>query len=262
LSAGKLRATQKIRDMNRQIKLEGGQTSPAAPVSSPGEVHKSLSADDIFDIKTKLADNPDLAFATWFQKKTGMPVEELVRLARIGKSASDELAAEAVCKEFTNTHPEYALTDQNFKHLVSWLCKYELGQPLSGRDPYAMIEVLHNAGKFTPDHLHKAYEDLVSDGFLELKSTEPEPEPEVAPVETVKPAVAESATATPPTNGRIAREERRPRAGLGIRTREAIAASQPGTEKPPSVEEFDNMSDEQLSKIYSDIRKSRAGTRR
>jgi hypothetical protein len=162
-------------------------------------------------------------------------------------------------------HPEYITYEKNFEALIAWLCKYKLGQPLNGRDPNALVGVLYNAGKFTSENLDEAYEDLVNDGLLDLQDLNPEPE---TPAEPVKPAapVAPAAPvkpAAPPEDERIVRLTRRPRAALGIRTRETVSAVLPDeSDKAPTVEEFDNMSTGDIEKLLSDIRKSRLGTRR
>jgi len=263
LAAGKMNATQKIRELNKRTKLgldsNGDQPATVAPVTvlPSGE----LTADDIFALKTQLQDNPDAAIEQWFLKKTGMTVAELVQSAKTGKAASDELSAEAVSKEFLSRHPDYVPYEKNFEALIAWLCKYKLGQPLSGRDPNSAVEVLYKAGKFTGENLDEAYEDLASDGLLDLTSEELEPEVTVVPAAPVAPVVAP--VAPTPTNERIVREIRRPRAGLGIRTREAVGGpSLEESNKPPSVEELDNLSDEQLGKLLQDVRKQRLGTRR
>jgi len=262
-----MHATQKIRELNKKSKLQidgAGDSQPAAPpVAAP--FSGTLTADDIFALKTKLQDNPDEAFEEWFFKKTGMTVAQLAQSARTGKDASDELSAEAIAKEFVGRHPEYITYEKNFEALIAWLCKYKLGQPLNGRDPNALVGVLYGAGKFTPENLDEAYDDLVSDGLLDLQDNSPEPE---APAEPVKPAapaapVAPVKPAAPPEDERIVRLTRRPRAGLGIRTRETVSVT-PSVEsdKSPSVEELDNLSTGDIEKLLSDIRRQRLGTRR
>jgi hypothetical protein len=271
LSAGKISATQEIRKLNKKLKFEGVAPipAPAAPVAET-VFGRDLTADEIFELKTDLASNPDLAFDKWFQKKTGMKVGDLVRMAKTGKAASDELSAEAVSKEFLGAHPAYEPYEKNFTALISWLCKYKLHQPLSGRDPNDMVETLFTAGFWTVDSLNEAYEDLVEDGLLDLKPEEAPPaevvEPEPVPVTPAKP-VAPVKPATPaPRNDRIVREVKRPRAGqgnLGIRTAETTAGSADLEDmRPPTVEELDNLKDDEVNALFANIRKLRLGTRR
>ena len=268
LSAGKMHATQKIRELNKRTKLGiDGSGEPAAPVSQPTVVTPvgALTADDIFALKTKLQDNPDEAFEEWFFKKTGMTIAQLAQSAKTGKDASDELSAEGIAKEFVGRHPEYITYEKNFEALIAWLCKYKLSQPLNGRDPNALVGVLYNAGKFTSENLDEAYEDLVNDGLLDLQDLNPEPETPAEPVKPAAPVVpaAPVKPAAPPEDERIVRLTRRPRAALGIRTRETVSAVLPDeSDKAPTVEEFDNMSTGDIEKLLSDIRKSRLGTRR
>lgn len=266
LSAGKINATQKIRELNKKAKLGVGTSDqPAAPVVVTPEISgRSLTADEIFEIRTLLNDNPDAALEKWFQSKTGLSVAELVKVAKTGKSASDELEAEAISKEFLARHPDYEPFEKNFETLVAWLCKYKLNQPLNGRDPNSMIETLFKAGQWTAETLDEAYEDLVNDGLLDLRAAELEPEPVVpaapaAPATPATPAVADPTT----SNDRIVRA-RRPRAGnanLGIRVSETVARNTEAA-TPPSVEELDNLSDAEVEKLLNGVRQSRLVARR
>lgn len=261
LSAGKINATQKIRELNKRAKLGIEHTDlTEATVAAPvGGEHRNLTADEIFELKTKLQDDPDAAIEQWFLKKTGLSVAELVKVAKTGKSASDELSAEAVSKEFIGRHPEYVPYEKNFESLIAWLCKYKLGQALNGRDPNSLVEVLFNAGKWTAENLDEAYEDLVNDGLLDLQAEYSEPEPVVVPAAPVIPAAATQTT----SNDRIVRE-RRPRAGnanLGIRTSETVARNAEAA-TPPSVEELDNLSDGEIETLLGDVRRSRLVARR
>jgi len=267
LSAGKINATQKIRELNKKAKLGIDLAdNPVAPVVVPaGAAYRNLTADEIFELKTRLQDDPDAAIGQWFQKKTGLSLEEFVKVAKTGKTASDELSAEAVSKEFLRTHEEYVPYEKNFEALIAWLCKYKLNQPLQGRDPNAMIEVLLNAGQWTAETLDEAYQDLVNDGLLDLQvEEEPEPVVPAAPAARVTPAATLAAAAAATTsNDRIVRD-RRPRAGnanLGIRTSETVARNAEFA-PPPSVEELDNLSDGDIEKLLRDVRHSRLGTRR
>ena len=270
LSAGKLNATQKIREMNKRIKLSTGSGSepvvePAAPAARQPE-DRVLTADDMQAIKFKLQEDPSAAFDLWFQKRTGMTASDLVKLAKTGQQANDELVSEAVAKEFIGRHPEYIPYEKNFEALIAWLCKYKLGQPLNDRDPNSMIDVLYKSGKWTAANLDEAYEDLGNDGLLDLQAEEATPaeevEPAVEPVVEVKP-VAPAVPTT--TNERIVRETRRPRVGsgnLGIRSRDTIGAVIDDSGKPPSAEELDNLKDEEISALLAGVRKLRMGTRR
>lgn len=265
LSAGKMNATRKIRELNKKAKLGVSPVDqPAAPVVAPTESAsgRALTADEIFEIKTLLQDNPDAAIEKWFQAKTGLSVAELVKVAKTGKAASDELSAEAISKEFLNSHPDYVPYEKNFEALIAWLCKYKLNQPLNGRDPNSLIEILFNAGHWTAETLDEAYEDLVNDGLLDLQADEPVvPVTPAAPAAPAAPVIPAAVTTT--SNDRIVRE-RRPRAGranLGIRANETIAQDvQVAT--PPSVEELDNLSDGDVEKLLHGVRQLRLGTRR
>jgi hypothetical protein len=267
LAAGKMNATRKIRQLNKQMKLENVSTpAPAAPAPIIAE-GRVLTADEIFQIKAELTTNPDSALSKWFLARTGMSLEDLVRLAKVGKSASDELSAEAVSKAFLGSHEDYIPYENNFKAIVMWLAKYKLQQALNGRDPSEMVEVLFNAGKWTVENLDAAYEDLKADGLLDLKVEPPPADPvEPVPAEPAPPKAAEPVPppAEPPTpaTGRIVREIRRPRAGLGIRQSATTAGPSPDPVKPPSAEELDALSDDAIEQLLRGVRQTRMGTRR
>jgi hypothetical protein len=221
-----------------------------------------LTADEIFQIKAELTTNPDSAMSKWFAARTGMSIEELVRLAKVGKAASDELSAEAVSKAFLNSHEDYIPYETNFKAIVTWLAKYKLQQALGGRDPSEMVEILFNSGKWTVENLSAAYDDLKSDGLLDLKVETPDEPEDPAPAAPEPPTAPEPVTEPAPPTGRIVREIRRPRAGLGIRQSTTTAGPSTETSRPPSAEELDSLSDDAIEQLLRGVRQTRLGTRR
>lgn len=253
IAAAKMHATRHIRDLNKKIKLTVRNEAPAQPQQpqvGPQQVqNRALTADEVVEIKNQLGVNPDLALDAYFQKKTGLSINQLVALARQGANEAhasrSTLDMEAIAKEFTGSHPEYQSTNENYFALIGWLTKYKLGRTLTKRNTDEMMDLLYESGHFTVDSLDEAYEELVQDGFLELASQEQEEEEEPEP------------PAPPPTpNPRIARVRVGPRAGLGIRTRETTAAArEPVTNRPPSAEELDNLSDAEIAQLFSGVRR-------
>jgi len=259
MAVGKISGTQEVRKMKSKMKLESAATivnTPAPAAVPEAYTPRSLTADEVFEIKTKLGDNPDLALETWFQKKTGMGVAQLVKFAEQGKTAADLLDAESIGRDFVAQHQEYIPYEKNYTQIIKWLSAHKLGVILEeGEDPSAMIEKLYKTGNWTLKNLNTAYNDLVSDGLLDLR-VEEQPPTEEAPVVTAPPAAKAPAAAPTPTDERIASQVRRPRAGnanYGIRQRETVAARTEAA-PPPSVEELDNLSDDEITKLLAGVR--------
>jgi len=254
VASAKLHATRKIRDLNKKLKLGTGTGGPVVPdATTQAPVTKQLTAEEIFEIKNLIQSDPTLAFDKYIQKKTGMTAEQLGEHARSGETARKDLAMEAVVREFLTIHPNYDPTPGtgNFENMISWLMKYKMGQPLNGRDPNEVNPIaLYDRGVWTLANLEEAFEDLSDAGLLQLISDEEVDEPQAPPAPTPAP------TATQPApNPRIARVRVGPRAGLGIRASEATQARQPDATRPPSADEFENLSDEEIVKHFNDVRR-------
>ena len=259
IAVSKVHGDRKIREQNRTIKLGSPATQKPKPVEALPA--KELTADEIFEIKTQLQSDPNLALKTWFQKATGgMTLEELVSLARDGQAAKADLENEAVARAFVAANPEYYADPQNVNvsSIVTYLFKDKLHEAVpSGMDIPEAISALQSKGFWTVRFLTEAYLDLDEAGLL-VKSPAKDAvksEPEV--VESVEPAPTK-----PPADERIARTIRRPRAGLGIRQSDASASVTKTDQKPPSVEELDDLSPEQLNALMKSVVQERIRTRR
>ncbi len=279
VAAGKINATRKIRELNRKVQLGMERPAPrqVQQTQTPKPVARDLTADEIMQIKLDLASNPALAFEKYFQLKTGMSVEQLAALAKgadvkseKGIQASDSLESEAVAKAFLESHPEYYPTQDNFMSLLAWLAKYKLSTSLTRDNAQQVIlDLLHN-DFWTVETLEDAYEALLEGGLLETKPEESEDvfdEPElntqpVAPVERIapKPSAQVNTTTTTPSDERIVRTTRRPRAGLGIRQAEATGVAT-ATPKPPSEAELENLSDQEIESLFHGVRRERVRSR-
>lgn len=249
-------ATRKIRELNRQAKLGLTTETPKGPTKrSEG---RALTADEVVSIKLKLETNPDLAFEEWFQTKTGMNVQDLVRLAKSGQEAKLELSAEQVNKEFLSRCPEFYPDAgyDNFASLVTYIAKHKLGRAVSDRNQEEVYQTLLDGGYWTVQNLETAFHDLNDDGLLISKPRARAPENVSPQVSAPTPAAAPAPA--PRTDERIVRTETRPRASLGIRTSEVAPAAPPPTPKLPSVEDYDSMAPEQL---LAEIRRARQAAR-
>jgi hypothetical protein len=245
-------ATRKIRELNRQVKL-GPTTEPKPqqePISQPRS--KQLTADEITEIKLELQTNPDAAFDKWFQKKTGLRVDQLVTLAKSGHEAKTELTAEQVNKEFLARCPDFYPDKnyENFASLVTYLAKHKLGRSVTDRNQDEIYQSLLTGGHWTVQNLETAFNELNEDGLLVEK-------PRSAPEPTTQPAAQPTPAPAPRSEERIVRTATRPRASLGIRQSE-VATVTPPPAPTASVEDYDDMTNEQL---LAEIRKASRAAR-
>lgn len=258
IAAAKIHATRHIRDLNRKIKLTARNEiiEPQQPVQPALQIPqpRALTPEDINMVKQQLSENPDLALDTLFQKKTGMTVGELALLAREGRIARAELEMEGVSREFTSNHPEYLLLDDNYSAMVGWLAKYKLNRTLTKRNQEEIMGQLYEHGFWTLDNLEEAFEELTDSGLLEL-APDSEVEEEEDELPPAPPRVPLQPAAQPTPSPRIARVRVGPRAGLGIRTRETTVSRQDTSQRPPSAEELDNLSDDDIQKLFSGVRR-------
>ena len=261
IAVGKIHADKKIREQNRQIKL--GPASEPVKKAAPAEVAAhELTPDEVFEIKTQLMSDPDLALKSWFQKSTGMSLNELMGLVQDGRQAKADLDAESVARAFLAANPEYYPDprNENTAAIVAYLFKHKMRENLPEDMPGThAIGKLHSAGFWSVKDITEAYLELDEAGLLvrapQAASVEPEPvvEPEPEPVPAATPT---------PKDGRIVRRVERPRASLGLRQRDVSASQTVAPAKEPSVEEFDSMSDEDVAKTFAAIRQHKAQTRR
>jgi hypothetical protein len=259
VAAAKMHATKHIRDLDRKIKLTARQepqppASPAQPVPRP----RALTADEIIEVKTQLASDPSLALDNYFQKRTGLSLDQLVSLAGEGRQARQELDAEATVRAFRAQHPEYMMLDENYKAMVGWLAKYKLNRTRTDQNNDEILDSLYRSGAWNPQSLNEAFEDLAQEGLLELDLGSPEQDEQDPPVPEPVPQVQPPA---PTPNPRIANVRVGQRAGLGIRQRETVNVPR-STPRPPSDEEFDNMTDAEIAAQFAAVRRYASQTRR
>jgi hypothetical protein len=249
---GKINATRKIRDLNRKAKL-GSAPAPVAHEQPAAPAMRELSADDIFTIKSQLEDNPALAMNTAFQKMTGFSMQQLVQTAINGNAAWMELYREQVGRDFTALNPDYYPVDDNYWAMIKWLAKFKLSKHMTDQNEEGLLNELVAKGLYTKQSLTEAFEDLREDGLLTLRPApkqeeveEEEPKPQPAP--RPAPVKQEQPIAQP-----VIRQ--RPRAGLGIRTSEARPVRPAEPDALPK--NLDDLTDEQISELYSGIRQLR-----
>jgi hypothetical protein len=154
-------------------------------------------------------------------------------------------------------NPDYYPDDNwhNYTMIVKWLAKYKLGQSVDSVNDSVLTKLI-TAGAYTAENLEEAFRDLIDDDLLvkapvkKLPKTPP-------PVEVLtEPAPA------PRPDPRIVSQVTRPRASLGIGRNDITPIVSPETPKAPSVEDLDNMTDEQHNALWAAIQRHRAQSRR
>lgn len=248
IAEAKVHATKKIRELNQSIKL--GASQPTEPPTPATQISSNqLTADDMVDIQTKLASNPSLAFETWFQKRTGLTVDQLVKVAQDGQYAKQELETVAAAEQFVEDNPDYFVSPNNYRSILAYIYRNKLKRQISSLDSVDSItEAIYSAGAYTTANLTEAFEELKESGLLEF-----------APTPDAVPAEPPTVTAPPPQSGRIVQTTRRPRAGMGLRAGDTIAGPEP---TPPSVDDLDNLSDKEVSELFAGTRRQRMQGRR
>lgn len=264
--AGKVKASAHIRKLNKKIKL-GTPIEDAIPVPDQPVQPKQLNANDIFEIKTALEADPDKAFDLRFQKKYGMSEDQFVALvrkleisSRKGEEAYEELSIESVSKEFLEAHKdEYYPYAENGEAIMTWLCRNKLKRNVTKSDNFGTISSeLLRKNLYTVENLEEAFEDLRDSGLL---TSLPEPELPVELPPEPAPVVQRPEPVQPASNPRIVASRRQARGGLGIRS-SSVSNPQPEEPRAPSVDELENMSSADLSKLYSDTLRYARSARR
>src|SRR5437660_4517209 len=109
---GKLNATRKIRELNKERKL--GALAPkavepeATPMLPEQTQVRQMTADEANAWKLQLESDPSLAMKTWFQSQTGWSLEEMTEILKQSRVASLSLQAEEEANAFVALHPEYS----------------------------------------------------------------------------------------------------------------------------------------------------------
>lgn len=247
IMAGKIHATRKIREMRRETLLAPEPEVVQHVDETPTPVQSNrLSANDIFDIKAKLEDNPDLALESWFQKRTGKTPEELLALigsandnAQNSQYAADDIAASQILVDWRDSS-DYVNDDRNRDAIAALLLKRKARISPSrfngpnGFDAGQAFVYLYRQDLLTIDSLDAAWEELKDEGEA-ITGQRRAPEP-------AQPAPTPQATT-----------RRRPAAGLGIRQASSGAAPRPTPVQEDTAVE--SLSLEETTKLLNDIRR-------
>jgi hypothetical protein len=270
----KLNASKKIRQQNKQLKLQIAKpaTTQAAPAAR--KKHQELTADETFEIKNKFADDPNAALNALIEKRTGMTLEQIVENACLGAKASVDLHMDTEARAFVESHPDYLSTNNNYRMMIGYLAKAKLGIELTDENINQVMLLLPQKGFFNRYTLAEAYNELAQDGLLELQVVEEEVEP-VEPEAPPAPAAPVKVQAQPPAQPvapapasppvGIPGQVVRPRAasiGLGVQPSQASGTPTPETSAAPSVEELENMSDKEINDLMASVIRFKAQSAR
>lgn len=255
MASGKLNATKKIRELNREIKLGPGPVAPPAQPTQNTAASRKLTADEVFAVKTKFDSDPDAALSEWFELRTGRSVDVLIAQADKGANADANLQMDAVNLAFIQSNPDY-YGDKDFKNyisLVKYLAKYKLHKVIQDKEADKTRFDLYNTGLWTVENLEEAFQELSNDGLLVLAPRSSKP---------ALPVVAPDPEPTPRPSERIVRTETRPRAALGIRTTDITPVTPPAVPVAPSAEDLDSLSDGDIAKLLAGVSQFRRQSRR
>jgi hypothetical protein len=211
-------ATKKIREQAEQLRIEEEQ-------------RKAEEASNDYIYSQELITKPTAAFKKLFKQTTGLDIDTFkTKLERVEAFESAQAAREAATaqeteqaeasKAFVDSHPEYIGNGRNGQLLV---------------DRIELLQVRAQKKGENPDYqtlLEKAYQDLKSNGLLQLKDEEADVDTETK--ETGKQRIAEPASGVPP--------QRSPKKASSISTKGRV----PPAKSPESPED---LSTEQLEAI-------------
>lgn len=262
---GKLHATKTIQELNRKVKLGDGVPTRETPArTSPTRIKsRDLTADERFEYKTLLDSDPVAAQDFLNEKRYGLTPEEYV--ARLNKTVDIEeqtrsAEIDRISNQFIKENDDYFPTAENYSTILKYLSHEHLGRVPTKRDleesmkSGAIPQSLYDAGAWTIQDLEAAKEDLLESGLLLGKPVAPTPVPPVAVIPQPEPQPPVLAPVVPAVIPAPAVRTRS--ATLGLRESEAspLPASTPTA---TSVEDFDNLSPEDLERVMHSVRQSR-----
>ena len=244
LAVGKVNASIKINQQEAKLKVQKVDNSPAPPKPATA-AQKTLTADQIFEIKTMFQSDPVAAFNKMCEATTGVDWSTFVNWAKAGKDAQDQaqqqLSLKQIGDKFRKLVPSYFNSPDNNTRMTDKLTERGL--------------------EFNVENLIEVYQELSESGLLDEA-----PRTQVIPA--APPAItAVPAPAPPDPAARIERPVGRPiatPAGFGLRPSETNARppAPPDPTRVPSVEEIDNLPDADINQLFTDIRRFKAQTSR
>jgi hypothetical protein len=227
---GKLNATKKINELKRaQTILPDADPEPQQP--EPIRANR-LNADEVFDLKAKLEENPDEALEQWHQRRTGKLPEEVAATAEQAFTVNEDLLIDGFLKEWVADTPDYVLSENNYQQMVAWLMKFKLGVLPTARNLGLGLIQLYRTGKLTERNLSLAWADLKANDLVDIQPSPEEVEVPQQPVNTTT----------------------RPRGGFGVRSSKgATMQTRTPVQTQLTAEQLERLSDEEIRQLYQGV---------
>jgi len=229
LMVAQANATKKINQQEARLKLvRKVDTPPAKPASA------ELTADQLFEIKTIAQSDFVAAFNKMLEYSagTGVTLSQFIKWAKAGQTAEQKIDKAEIANEFFNARPNYLRSKKNENQMLEYLSE--------------------NTLEFTAQNLIEAYDRLLEAGLLDV-AVKPKPAA----------AITVPAPAPPPAPVvGIQQPAGRAKAAYGIRPDEVTNVPSPAADKAPSVEELENLPDDQIAQLFAGVVRTKAQSAR
>lgn len=241
LAVGKVNASIKINQ--QEAKLKTTVRTVDTPTTAPAkQTTSTITADQIFEIKTLFQSDPVAAFNKMCQYTTGVDWTTFVNWAKAGKEMQEQNQQQQTLKQigdkFRKLVPAYHNSADNNTRMTDKLAEKGL--------------------EFNVENLIEVYQELSESGLLDVAPKAPA----VAAI-TAPPAPA---APVPDPAARIERPVGRPLATpgkFGLPANSSVRPpAPPDPSRVPTVEEMDNLPDADINQLFTDIRRFKAQTAR
>lgn len=239
IAFGKVNATRKIRELNREAKL--GSTAPTVPVNKRIPATKAyvrnLTPDEIFEYKTLAESDPVAALDYYNEKRYGLKPEDFAQKLNEATTARQLADIKLVADTFVANNPDYYRSEKNFYTIIRYLVKKYLGRDFNPAENLDALTIeLLESGVWTAQNLEEAKEVLTDSELLDPIPAPPQPakpQPKPAAPAAAAPAAEPAAPAAVPPVSEPARIAPQP----AVRTRAANLGIRPGETRTPKAEE-------------------------
>jgi len=217
----KVESNRTIHRLKKEKFLGGGEEATITPSPSRNIAKvAALSADDVYEIKNQLAENPADAIDTWVKKRFGLDPDEFAEALKSAPEAKKILDAQTVKgnidevnNDFCSTNPDYLeyvttsdseVNQINMRLLVGRMAKSYLNKKITKSTAQPIVDdaiyEIYKRGKWTVENLETAKEELIENELFERsesRRTVPEPQPEPVAVKGPSVPATQPIVATP-----------------------------------------------------------------
>ena len=221
IAKGKLEASRLIRKLKKEKLIGGDEPTRTVVPSTPRNVAtiKTLTADEEYEIKNALTENPSLGMDAWVKKRFGLNPDEFAEALKSAPEAKRIIEAqkiknevESVNVEFVRQNPDYLefvntddddINHANIRLLIGRMAKAYLNKKITKSTSQVMVDDtiadLFDKGYWTVETLEKAKEELVENGLFERPApnriSTPQPQQVAAPSGPSEPVASRIAAA-------------------------------------------------------------------